>query len=587
MRQKLIYCFMLICSLSIFTSCKDDDKNEPPVNFSESIIGTYKGDIAIQFSEIDMRDTIVQKIYISSVGPQVVKLELKDFNYNSLPIGNITIESVTLAPIANSSNAYTLSGEQDVVIPVGTVHVVLTGKVENNAADLIITIKNVVAVGDITVHFTGNKMAEDNESTEAKITSFTTSSSSSFVASHIDEENAEITLFYSSLSSTMKLTPEISISEGATITPSADVVQDFRQELKYTVLAQDSIHSREYTIKSEKHAKINIESVTLQESDALFGIPYLRENTIIIFVNDKNNMTYTPVFTLPSGVSISPASGTAQDFSKGDIIYTVTADDNAKVTKQYTVSVRENTNKFSFNDWVVENIVKSKEQKKPLGGWSSTNTAVALLMTMNYATDFSTVPSADAKAGAYAASLQTLDTKGGSVFGISIPKVTAGSMFLGNFNTEHAMGNQLLCTEFGVPFYQKPTHFKGSYKYTPGTTYHRCDDPSKSNVTVIDNSKTDAPAINAILYEVNDYSETLTGEDILTSPKIIAIAQAADNDSHSAYKDFNITFNYLQSYDASKKYKLAIVCSSSKDGDKFSGAPGSTLIVDEFEIVTE
>lgn len=160
-------------------------------------------------------------------------------------------------------------------------------------------------------------------------------------------------------------------------------------------------------------------------------------------------------------------------------------------------------------------------------------------------------------------------------------------MFLGNFNTEHAMGNQLLCTEFGVPFYQKPTHFKGSYKYTPGSTYYRCDDPSKSNIVEVDDEKTDAPAINAILYEVNDYSESLTGMDILTSPKIVAIARAADNETHVTYKDFNVEFDYLQTYDASKKYKLAIVCSSSKDGDKFCGAPGSKLIVDEFEIVTE
>lgn len=32
---------------------------------------------------------------------------------------------------------------------------------------------------------------------------------------------------------------------------------------------------------------------------------------------------------------------------------------------------------------------------------------------------------------------------------------------------------------------------------------------------------------------------------------------------------------------------MAIVCSSSKDGDKFKGAVNSTLIVDELEIVGE
>lgn len=36
-----------------------------------------------------------------------------------------------------------------------------------------------------------------------------------------------------------------------------------------------------------------------------------------------------------------------------------------------------------------------------------------------------------------------------------------------------------------------------------------------------------------------------------------------------------------------KSIKLAIVCSSSKEGDKFRGAANSTLIVDELEVVGE
>ena len=42
-----------------------------------------------------------------------------------------------------------------------------------------------------------------------------------------------------------------------------------------------------------------------------------------------------------------------------------------------------------------------------------------------------------------------------------------------------------------------------------------------------------------------------------------------------------------KSYDSEKQYKLAIVCSSSKDGDKFQGASGSTLIVDDLEVIGE
>lgn len=42
-----------------------------------------------------------------------------------------------------------------------------------------------------------------------------------------------------------------------------------------------------------------------------------------------------------------------------------------------------------------------------------------------------------------------------------------------------------------------------------------------------------------------------------------------------------------KAYETSKSYKLAIVCSSSKDGDSFMGAGGSTLILDELEVIGE
>lgn len=38
-------------------------------------------------------------------------------------------------------------------------------------------------------------------------------------------------------------------------------------------------------------------------------------------------------------------------------------------------------------------------------------------------------------------------------------------------------------------------------------------------------------------------------------------------------------------FDSNQKYRFAIVCSSSKDGDKFWGAPGSKLWVDDIEVI--
>ena len=61
------------------------------------------------------------------------------------------------------------------------------------------------------------------------------------------------------------------------------------------------------------------------------------------------------------------------------------------------------------------------------------------------------------------------------------------------------------------------------------------------------------------------------------------MALIRQNGRHSMFLE------YLEgkAYDKEKTYKLAIICSSSKEGDKFKGAVGSTLIVDELEVLGE
>ena len=102
----------------------------------------------------------------------------------------------------------------------------------------------------------------------------------------------------------------------------------------------------------------------------------------------------------------------------------------------------------------------------------------------------------------------------------------------------------------------------------------------------------DECSIAAVLYEAKDASGkdvTLTGVDINTSEYRVAEARLKDGTDKEAWTAFELTFEYFPDkvYDSTKEYKLAIVCSSSKEGDKFKGAANSTLIVDELEVVGE
>lgn len=141
---------------------------------------------------------------------------------------------------------------------------------------------------------------------------------------------------------------------------------------------------------------------------------------------------------------------------------------------------------------------------------------------------------------------------------------------------------------------------KGWYKYTPGETYYIVTkepyDQNCHNAWKEDNSKTDEFAISIVLYETEEYdtenwSDCLTGvadaeNNIYKSSRIAAIGQITGG-AQADWKSFELPLEWKKEYSADKKYRMTIACSSSKDGDKFWGAPGSTLIVDDFELIYE
>lgn len=177
------------------------------------------------------------------------------------------------------------------------------------------------------------------------------------------------------------------------------------------------------------------------------------------------------------------------------------------------------------------------------------------------------------------AKLQTVMTNEQGT-GNLVPKVTAGSLFLGVFETN--MMDLLASTQFGMIYKGKKrvSTVVGKYKYTAGDKFW--------NNKVADNTgKQDNGSAVAVLYEVDKYSETLTGHDISNSPKIIGSANFICEPTED-YKDFTLTMDYKEKvYDSSKKYKLAIVFSSSAEGDKYYGAAGSTLWIDNVTINVE
>ena len=154
------------------------------------------------------------------------------------------------------------------------------------------------------------------------------------------------------------------------------------------------------------------------------------------------------------------------------------------------------------------------------------------------------------------------------------------------------MKDRLNSTKFGISYDKKPAYFRGWYKYTPGAKFIDGTGATKPAEVVERPEITDECAIQAVLYEAKDAAGkdvTLTGVDINTSEYRVAEARLKDGTDKDEWTTFELAFEYLpeKSYDSTKEYKLAIICSSSKEGDKFKGAANSTLIVDELEVIGE
>lgn len=306
------------------------------------------------------------------------------------------------------------------------------------------------------------------------------------------------------------------------------------------------------------------------------------DNTITFKVYDDADITsLVPTIVVSERATVTPASGVAQDFSNGKVVtYTVVSEDYG-TTKEYRVSVSgtQKILKYSFEDWTVGS---TNDTLLPEDLWSSSAKGASLL-------GGSLLKQEPNKDGTFAAKLMTFEFPGTP--SSLIPKITAGSIFIGTFDMMPAiMGDRLSCTKFGVPVETiglngQPIRLKGMYKYQAGETYLDASDYNN----VIETEDVDKGSIVAVLYKAKDAEGKeviLTGHDVNTSENIVGYASVITENT-SEYVSFDIEFEYKNSYDPKGEYKFAIVCSSSKDGDSFKGAGNSTLIVDELEVVTE
>jgi hypothetical protein len=150
----------------------------------------------------------------------------------------------------------------------------------------------------------------------------------------IDSTNV-ITHTYPAGTDVTALTPTITVSEGATVSPASGVTRDFSAAagVSYWVTAADGSTKKQYIVKV---------TVLLSPADILSftvgGEAWTISGTNITktFPNGTPQTNLTPTITVSEGATVAPASGVAQNFfTAAGVTYTVTGLDG-KTTKSYT-----------------------------------------------------------------------------------------------------------------------------------------------------------------------------------------------------------------------------------------------------------
>lgn len=294
---------------------------------------------------------------------------------------------------------------------------------------------------------------------------------------------------------------------------------------------------------------------------------------------DASDLTLN--FTLSEGASITPDPASVADYSSPRT-FEVTSEDGEWV-RQYVVSVTLNEipTKFDFEHWMQPERMRYRMPYEQLGReegesdlyiWASGNEAYNFLTNKNdNYTAFPTQPTEEAHSGTYAAKLLTRTTPE-----LSKP-IASGSLYIGQFDASKYEPRE--STQFGLPFRKKPLKLTGWCKYRSGGDKYKSGTP-------------DEYRIRAVLYLTDSETKYLDGFTIKESPNIVASAEMTGGDTAGeGYVKFDLPFEYKAQIDPEKlhegAYNLAVMFSSSCDGDVYDGAPGSTLLIDEVEIICE
>jgi hypothetical protein len=315
-------------------------------------------------------------------------------------------------------------------------------------------------------------------------------------------------------------------------------------------------------------ADVNRTGLTL---DGVF-IDKSSRNISLLFTNslpaDSFPLSFTASFSLTAGATSIPASGETVTINNLDDWgeFNLTAEDGSKTV--YYVVIRGNQIPNSgFEDWYSATGMDGGSFMEPGLGAATTVWATANNGTSIYGLHC-TQPVVDGNNTV--AQITTGET--------TLIPVTAGTIFTGKFDVNGAINNPTdpqKATLFGIPFTLRPTALKFKYTYQPGSRYIRATLNNPTNIfggfTVTDIEGEDMFTAYVILEKRDETGVTEVGRGDYASGEV-----------QEVFSELELPITYTSS---EKPTHISVVFSSSKYGDLFTGAVGSTLTIDDLELV--
>ena len=182
--------------------------------------------------------------------------------------------------------------------------------------------------------------------------------------------------------------------------------------------------------------------------------------------------------------------------------------------------------------------------------------------------------------------LEAMTIKGKRVFGLG-SHIIAGALYSGLFAKDLMMSKPIECTQFGQPVFAIPLSIKGYYQWLPG---EKLIDGSKIIAREIKGEQ-DQATIACVFYDISQDDSYLNGKTLYTDSRILAKVQLHPTPTKDGtWTPFESKLEivneaaYKQIDFQKGKYRMVLIFSSSADGDKFRGAIGSRLRIDDFTV---